>query len=58
MLEHMDCIFFSEACLLFHWLGLTGIARSQVAWQEGPCSTLAGNKPKDILKKKKSLNLD
>lgn len=54
MLGHMDCIIFSEACLLFYRLGLTTWdsqeARSQVAWQEEPHSTLAGRKPKVILK--------
>lgn len=54
MLGHMDCIIFSEACLLFYRLGLTTWysqeARSQVAWQEGPCTTLAGGKPEVILK--------
>lgn len=55
MRGHMDCIIFSEACLLSYRLGLTTWygqeARSQVAWQEGPCTTLAGGNPEVMLKK-------
>lgn len=54
ILGHMDCIIFSEAFSLFHRLGLATWdrqeTRSQVAWQEGLCFTLAGRKPKVILK--------
>lgn len=53
MLGHMDCIIFSEACLLFHRLGETTWysqeAGMQVIRQEGSRFTLAGRKPKVIL---------
>lgn len=54
ILRHMDCIIFPEACSLVHRPGPTTWdgqeTRGQVAWQEGPCSTLAGSEPEVIRK--------
>lgn len=55
MLGHMDCIIFSGACLLFHWLGgstwCSREARVQEVWQEDPVLPQLAGSQRSLWKK-------